>query len=261
LLLDHWGDVLLVAAGTMSLKFLATLAGVAPFRVGAQTTAFTSLGMIPVGELNYIVAFAALQANVFSQQTYNLILAASLITIVLTPQALALAPLTGRGLRRVPGLGALLAEGTAHETRVGAALRAHAVVFGYGRVGRHLCTSLRDAGMPVIVVDANLAIVRELTLGGIPAVYGDATSATVVSAARVHKARLVVLALPEFAATRAAIQTIRRNNPQVPIIARGQDEANEAALLDAGANVVVVPELAGAATLLDRAMDALELVR
>jgi CPA2 family monovalent cation:H+ antiporter-2 len=261
LLLDHWGDVLLVAAGTMSLKFLATLAGVAPFRVGAQTTAFTSLGMIPVGELNYIVAFAALQANVFSQQTYNLILAASLITIVLTPQALALAPLTGRGLRRVPGLGALLAEGTAHETRVGAALRAHAVVFGYGRVGRHLCTSLRDAGMPVIVVDANLAIVRELTLGGIPAVYGDATSATVVSAARVRKARLVVLALPEFAATRAAIQTIRRNNPQVPIIARGQDEANEAALLDAGANVVVVPELAGAATLLDRAMDALELVR
>lgn len=261
LLVEQWSQVLLVAAATMGLKFLATLAGVAPFRVGARTTAYTSLGMIPIGELNYILAFAALQAGIFSLNIYNVVLAASLVTIVLTPPAFAVAPLVGRGLRRVPGLGRLLAEGSAHETRVGAALRAHAVVLGYGRVGRHLTHGLREAGMPVVVIEGNLAVVRELTAAGINAVYGDATSATVINAARIREARLVVLALPEFATTRAAIHAIRRQNPTVPIVARGQDAENEPALREAGASLVVVPELAGAATLLHHAMDAADLPR
>lgn len=261
LIVEQWGMVLMVAAGTMGLKFLATLAGVAPFRVGARTTAYTSLGMIPVGELNYVLAFAALQAGVFSKPLYNLILAASIVTIVLTPAAFAIAPQVGRALRRIPGLGRLLAEGTARETRVGAALRAHAVIIGHGRVGRHLVEGLRQAGMPVVVIDSNLAVVRELTAAGIAAVYGEGASATVLAAARIQEARLVMLALPEFSETRAAIQAVRRQNPSVWIIARGQDAHNEQRLRDAGANEVIVPELAGAATLLDCAMGAADLPR
>jgi CPA2 family monovalent cation:H+ antiporter-2 len=261
LLIEHWDQVLMVAAGTMGLKFLATLVGVAPFRVGARTTAYASLGMVPIGELNYILALTALQAGIFSLNTYNVILAASLITIVLTPPAFTVAPVVARGLRRVPGLGRLLADDSAHETRTGAALRAHALVLGYGRVGRHLTAGLRDAGMPVIVIERNLAAVRELTGAGINTFYGDATAATVLNAARIGEARLVVLALPEFATTRAAIQAVRRQNPTVPIVARGQVAENEQALRDAGANVVVVPELAGAATLLQHAVDMVDLPR
>jgi CPA2 family monovalent cation:H+ antiporter-2 len=217
--------------------------------------------MVPIGELNYILALTALQAGIFSLNTYNVILAASLITIVLTPPAFTVAPVVARGLRRVPGLGRLLADDSAHETRTGAALRAHALVLGYGRVGRHLTAGLRDAGMPVIVIERNLAAVRELTGAGINTFYGDATAATVLNAARIGEARLVVLALPEFATTRAAIQAVRRQNPTVPIVARGQVAENEQALRDAGANVVVVPELAGAATLLQHAVDMVDLPR
>lgn len=261
LLVAQWDMILLVAVGTMGLKFLATLAAVAPFRIGARTTAYTSLGMVPIGELNYVLAFAALQAGVFSRSLYNLILAASIVTIVLTPAAFAMAPRVGRGLRRIPGMGRLLAEGTAHETRTGAALRAHVIIAGHGRVGRHLAEGLRQAGMPVVVVDSNLAIVRELIAAGIAAVYGEAASPTVLGAARLQEARLVVLALPEFSETRAAIQAIRRQNPAVRIIARGQDAHNEQQLRNAGATDVVVPELAGAATLLHCAMDAVDLPR
>ncbi len=261
LLLAQWDLVLLVAAGAMALKFLATLAGIAPFRVGALTTIYASLGMIPVGELNYVVAFAALQAGVFSRDLYNVILAASLVTIVLTPAAFAIAPRAADGLRRLPGLGPLLAEGSRSETRARAALRAHAVVVGYGRVGSHLADGLRQAGMPVVVIESNLAIVRELTAAGVSAVYGDATSATVIGAARIQDARLAVLTLPTYSTTRAAIQAIRRQNPTVPIVARGQDADNEKALREAGANVVVVPELAGSATLLHHAIDVAEMPR
>ncbi|MCK6369791.1 MAG: cation:proton antiporter [Gammaproteobacteria bacterium] len=261
LLVHQWDTVLLVATGAMALKFLATFVAIAPFRVGLLTTTYTSLGMIPVGELNYVVAFAALQAEVFSRDLYNVILAASLVTIVLTPMAFAITPRVAAGLRRVPGLGGWLSDAPGQGTRSGAALRAHAVVVGYGRVGQHLAEGLGQAGMPVVVVESNLAIVRELTTAGAHAVYGDATSTTVMGAARIQDARLVVLTLPTFSATRAAIQAIRRQNRTVPIIARGQDAHNEDALRAAGADVVVVPELAGSATLLDHAVDVADLPR
>ena len=91
-IIANWLIVLGVAGVTLGLKGLATFIGVLPFRVSARAMAFTALGMIPLGELNFVLAQVGVQEKALSTNMYNLILTSALVTIVLTPLAFNLAP-------------------------------------------------------------------------------------------------------------------------------------------------------------------------
>jgi CPA2 family monovalent cation:H+ antiporter-2 len=143
----------------------------------------------------------------------------------------------------------------------GALLESHAIVIGFGRVGQTVARGLRDAGVNVAVIDSRLSRVRDGVADGMPSIYGNAFSRTVLEAAHIQNARLVVVALPDFGPARNSIQQIRSMNPHIVIAARAEHSANEAALHSAGAHLVIVPELAGATALLNGALDMLSLPR
>jgi voltage-gated potassium channel Kch len=67
------------------------------------------------------------------------------------------------------------------------------------------------------------------------------------------------VALPDFVPARASIQQLRALNPQIVIAARAEQMGQEEALRAAGADLVIVPELAGAEALLTGALDMLAL--
>ena len=259
-IIDHWPVVLAAAAFTLALKALATLLGLMPSRIATKTAAFTTLGMIPVGELNFVIAQAGVQAHALSVDLYNLILTSALVTIVLTPAAFSIAPKFAELLRRMPLLRSAFDDGSIVGGE-GARLDAHAIVIGYGRVGQSVARGLRDAGVNVAVIDSRLSRVRDGVADGLPSIYGNAFSTTVLEAAHVGNARLAIVALPDFAPARAAIQQLRALNPDIFIAARAEQSANEPVLRAAGAQLVIVPELAGATALLDGAMDMLNLPR
>jgi CPA2 family monovalent cation:H+ antiporter-2 len=133
-------------------------------------------------------------------------------------------------------------------------LRDHAVVIGYGRVGKRVARGLRQAGLVVSVVEREFSLVRELQRDKFMAVYGDATYGKVLDAASPHAARIIVVALPDFGATHEAVLHLRKVNPEGIIIARAGRSEDDARLRDAGATAVVVPEMAGAFTLLDETL-------
>src|SRR3954452_17525977 len=88
----HLPTVIGLAFFIMVAKALATLLGVTPFRLGGRTAAFVSLGMVQIGEFSYVLARSGREAVVVSDDFNTLILAASLVTIVLTPVGFGLAP-------------------------------------------------------------------------------------------------------------------------------------------------------------------------
>lgn len=256
----NWPAVLAAAAFTLVLKFGATAIGIVPFRLTARTAAYTALGMIPVGELNFVLAQIGLQTQALSPQLYNLILTSALVTIVLTPSAFAVAPKLGEFMLHNRLLRRWFDTGTGASGE-GAQLEAHAIVIGYGRVGQSVARGLRDAGISVAVIDSRLSRVRDGVADGLPAIYGNAFSPTVLEAAHVANARLAVVALPDFAPARAAIHQLRHLNSSVVIAARAEQSVNEPALRAAGAHLVIVPELAGATALLHGALDMLGAAR
>jgi len=255
---ENWPMVLATAAFALFLKAVATFLGILPFRLTARTAAFTTLGMIPIGELNFVLAQVGLTNGAVSTYIYNLVLTSALVTIVLTPAAFSLAPRLAAAFLRTPGLRRGFDTGLGAGSE-GGRLEAHAIVIGYGRVGQSVARGLRDAGMPVAVVDSRLSRVREGVADGLPAIYGNAFSTTVLEAAHVDNARLAIVALPDFAPARAAIMQLRSLNSNIFIAARAEHVVNEDALRAAGAHLVIVPELAGASALLHGALDMLSL--
>lgn len=255
---EHWQAILGMAAAVMVLKPLATLAALLPFRLDARTAAYTSLGMLPVGELNYLVANTGLAASVITQTTYSIVLGASILSILLTPAAFAVAAPTGRLLDSIPGIRSLFGRATV-PGETGGRLKSDAVVIGYGRVGESVARGLAAVGMSVTVVDHRLELIRNAEGTGLAGVYGEGSSRVALQAAHVATARLVVVALPDVSSSREAVRLSREMNPQAAIVARARNENNVEELLGAGATRVMVPELAGAQALLNASIDSLSI--
>ncbi len=254
-LLANGGAVLALALLVLVLKWLATLTGLLPFALEARTLAFTSVGMVPIGELNYLLANAGLPVGAITNATCNLVLGASVISILLTPAAFHAAPTVARALQRVPGLRRRFADVTVYTDAT--TLSSDAVVIGYGRVGDTVARGLQALGMTVTAVDHRLYLVREATAHGLRGVYGDAAARIVLDAAHVSTARLVVIAVPDMTTARAALKLVRELNAGATVIARARSEADLEPLLQAGADGTLVPEVAGAEALLQASLDRL----
>jgi monovalent cation:H+ antiporter-2, CPA2 family len=256
----HWQQVLSFTLLAILLKALATLMGVLPFKLTPRTAAFTALGMIPIGELNFVIAQGGLSNGNISIDSYKLILSAALFTIVLMPSLLRMAPWIGKRMAHTPLLERCF-DPTANMAGHHSGLEAHAVVIGYGRVGHCIAAGLRAKGMPLVVIDTRLPRVREAMSDGFEAIYGSAAMLNVLQAAAIENARLVVLALTDHEGTIAVMRLIRSVNPNVTITARAQQSGGEHSLREAGAALVIVPELAGADALLNDTLDLLGMPR
>ena len=249
----HVPGVIGLALFIMLVKAAATAAALLPFRLGSKTTAFASLGMISIGEFNFVLAQVGRSSGVVSSELYNLILSSSLLTILLTPAAFWIAPRAGKAVSRFPVVGDWLTPRVDLEFDE-ATLENHAIIIGYGRVGKRMARGLRQAGLTTIIIDQNLPLVQEVIAKGGAAIYGDASYETVLAAARPQAARVIVVALPDFGATRAVVHRARHANPDVLIVARAQRAENDVKLREAGATAVVVPEMAGALMLLEETL-------
>ncbi|HEX2516796.1 MAG TPA: NAD(P)-binding protein, partial [Chloroflexota bacterium] len=145
-----------------------------------------------------------------------------------------------------PGTGTGTEEGAAegHAGHGGAAprLRGHAVICGFGRVGRELAEALSRRGLRYLVVEYNPLVVRRLRAEGVPVVYGDASRLAVLEHAHLEGARLLAVLMPNAIATEAATSHGRRLNPRLDIVARARDGRDVERLRRAGATEVVQPE-------------------
>jgi CPA2 family monovalent cation:H+ antiporter-2 len=215
--------------------------------------AFAALGLIPIGEFSYVIAQVGLQVAAISPQLQTLILTSSVVTILFTPTAFRLAPWLARALESIPLLGQWLGSPTI-EPGDETTLAGHVVIVGHGRVGGTVADALRREGVPIAVVECDLGIVRQLRAAGISAVYGDAAYPIILHAAHPERAQLIVVALPDAATTRAVLTEVRRVNSSVAILARATRYDEQERLKQAGADLVVVPEVAGAQMLAAEAL-------
>ncbi len=251
-------EVLGLALFIILIKTLATFLAILPFRLGSKTTVFTALGMLQIGEFSYVLARISLTGGIIPDSLYGLILTSSLVTIILTPAAFWVAPRCALLLKRLPGFRQLFAEGVP-TTVAEDLLAAHAIVAGYGRVGKKVATGLMMNDLAVVVIESDLHLIQQMAKEAVPAILGDASNATILAAAHPERAQLIVIALPDAGSTRAAVLNARRANPTVPILARVARESEIPALEQAGVTAVVAPERAGALLLLEESSRVLHL--
>lgn len=122
----------------------------------------------------------------------------------------------------------------------------HVIVCGFGRIGVVLAQALSASRAGFVVLEQDEASATLAREAGHLCIQGDATSETVLHGAGVGRARVLVTALPNDAVNVFITLSARALNPQLLIIARGEEATTERKLLHAGADRVVLPTHIGA---------------
>jgi CPA2 family monovalent cation:H+ antiporter-2 len=241
LLLSEAGLIAGVGAIVVLVKFGVVAAIVLLLGMPGRVAVLAGLSLAQVGEFSFVLAGVGVQRGAIPSSVFDLTLALALVTIVLSPSLMRTGPGLLKLLQRAPWLGGRLAD-PAEPARRSDELRHHAVICGYGRVGRELADALQARGLRFLVIEYNPDVVRRLRDQKIPVVYGDAANPAVLEHAHLEHARLLALLMPDARAAEVATRHARAMNPRLDIVARGGSIEELDRLRQAGATEVVQPE-------------------
>jgi voltage-gated potassium channel len=115
----------------------------------------------------------------------------------------------------------------------------HVIVCGYGRFGRVVCDALGRAGVPLVIVENDLAKQADLDRAEHGYLLGDAACDEVLTRAGIERARAIVVGTSSDADNVFITLAARERNPRIQIHARGESEAAGRRLALAGAQQVV----------------------
>ena len=114
----------------------------------------------------------------------------------------------------------------------------HAIICGYGPVGRALNEALKRCGVDTLVMELNSDTVRALKKDGQPVLFADASHPEALDLAGIARARLVAFTFPAVEITRAAVPLVRERNPEVLIFGRAKYPGEVAKLRELDVRVI-----------------------
>ena len=121
-------------------------------------------------------------------------------------------------------------------------MRGHAVVCGYGRVGRVIGELLQARNLPYVVIEEDRRIVEEARNAGVPILLGSASNARLLEWANVESAFVLALAIPDAFAARQATEQALSMNPSLNIVVRTDNEVEQEEFEELGAREAVLGE-------------------
>lgn len=238
--------ILIVTLGKFGVwSAIVRLAGYRP-----ATAVMTGVGLTQVGEIAYVLAGVGRLHGLISPSVHHAIIATSLVTIMLNAQV----------FRRTPRwLRAALARRAPERVAdtVGRLQVEHAIICGFGRVGRQVADALDAFGAPYTVVDLDPEATAAARVRGAPSVFGDAGNDMILERAGAPRARLAVVAIPDFDAAHRCVRILRRMREDLPVLVRVLHARDRSRMLDAGATEVIQPEVEAGLTIARHSLDRL----
>ena len=221
------GVAALLAAKSLILIGLGKL-----FRLSWPVAVETGLLLGPGGEFAFVGIGMAVTANLVDARAASYTLAVTSITMLLTP----LLSFVGRRFATWLGpSGAVAPELAARPSGA----QNHAIVVGYGRVGKVVCALLKEHGIPYIAADLDAPAVTRDRREGHDVYYGDASDLRFLEACGLATAAGVIITIHTHSAIDDIVAEVRSMRPDVLIVSRARDEAHASHLYSLGATDAV----------------------
>ena len=244
-LLDNPLAIIAVVALVVVGKSLAAITIVAILGYPVRTGLTVGAGLAQVGEFSFILATAGVGLGLLPEEAYQLIVAGALISITLNPLVFGAVDPIDAWLKARPGLRRHLDRGggrLARPTPEEEPLAGHAVICGWGRVGRTVARALEQRGFRYVVVEEHRRTVEALRERGVSALYGDIADTSLLEYAGIRRARVLVFAAYDPPAAEFAVEHARRVNQRIEIVVRVETPEEAKRLLDRGATQTVEGE-------------------
>jgi CPA2 family monovalent cation:H+ antiporter-2 len=121
-------------------------------------------------------------------------------------------------------------------------LKDHAILIGYGRVGRLVGQGLAESGWPLLVIEDAEDAFERAKAAPVEAIHGNAADDRILKAANLDDARMLLVAIPNAFEAGQIVEQARAANPRIEIVARAHFDAEVDHLLQHGADIVIMGE-------------------
>jgi CPA2 family monovalent cation:H+ antiporter-2 len=253
-LLQNWGLVVGIVLAIVLGKPLVIAVLARAFGKPWRYAVATGLCLAQIGEFSFVLATIAITqvdgVALMSAGTFRALVSSTIISLLLTPYLVAVAPRTGAWFAVLVSRFSTGSDtedhsdvdGTPQAGEVGAASDT-ILIIGFGpagqRVAEGLISSFQDR---IVVIDLNQDSIDIAHRYGLQGVLGDATQTEILEQAGITGARVVVIALPDHSTTRQLIHHVRDLSPDSQIIVRCRYHVRHWELLIAGADVIADEE-------------------
>jgi len=242
----HW--VLLLVAAIIVFKVLLITALTRILGASQGVSLRTGLVLAQGGEFGLVLLTLALVEGLLDPAASQIVLAAIIITMVLSPFFIAA---NGTIVKRFYSSSYLLnRESQVVEMEEESEhLDQHVVICGYGRIGQNIARFLDQEDFNYIALDLDPVRVRDARAAGEQVFYGDSTHIENLGAAGIGRAKVLVISFDDISRTMKILEQVKRLWPDLPVLVRTRDDANLDGLQQAGATEVV-PETLEASLML-----------
>lgn len=207
-------------------------------KIRQQKALTLGFGMFSIGELSFLLASIAEEAQVITEQQSSLMLAAAILTMLLTPLGFKISPVVFRLFRKVFRLEVVEAESYISDGK-----KDHVIIIGAGRVGFAIASILTEFLIPFIMVEYNLPAFLAAKKKGFPVIFGDAAVPEVYDSADPEAAQLTIITAPATTGCFPLIGTIRSRYEKMEIIASVSSDDQVEQLKQCGIDVMINPAL------------------
>ncbi|MDO5483545.1 MAG: cation:proton antiporter [Desulfovibrionaceae bacterium] len=240
-LAEHFFHILLNTVLFVGIKGLLCLPAVLVQGYPLRTAVVTSLSLAQVGEFAFVLAASGVAAGLLDTDGYQTFLAVSVLTMMLTPGLMSVAPRLADLLPGPRRRGSARSSAEADSGQQGEHLADHLIIVGFGVSGRHLAHVARESGIAYTILEMNPETVRRCR-DTEPIMHGDATQPVILEHLGVERARVMAIIISDPSAVRAICMEARKLNPNLHIVARTRFVSEVSPLLRLGANEVIAEE-------------------
>ena len=239
LVAGQWPRVLAGSAMILLVKSVVVFVILKSIRLPVRPSLLAAGSLASTGEFSLVLIGKAGGYRPLDPATEQILLVCTAVTMAAVPSLMRAAAPLGRWLEKSGLLGRhQIVPEKLTPSKVIKQLSDHAIICGYGPVGRSLNEALKRCGVATLVLELNSDTVRLLKSAGQPVLFADATHPEALDLAGIQRARLVAFTFPAVSATCAAVPLVRERNPGIYIFGRAKFPNEVTRLHELGVQVI-----------------------
>ena len=234
LLIREWPTVLSLFVGLLALK--ATVITFIGPTVGLSKSDSIKTGFLlsQGGEFAFVLLALAAQLKVLPEELNKLLIIVVVLSMAATPLLAEAGRLVADLIEEKEGGGDQSTEGFNIEDPV--------LVCGFGDVGQAVANMFEVLEVPYVAFDMTVPRVIAAQESGFNVLYGDGSRPKVLHASGVDRPKSIAVCYTARQRAISAVESLRNEYPETPILARAIDIKHASELEAAGANEVILSE-------------------
>ena len=198
------------------------------------------LGMMPISEIGFIVIQQASVGDskgpVIDDYVYSMILNMIVLSMVIGPFVAGFtAPLYGM-------VGKIFRRAVPQIKIDVQSLQQHVIIAGGGFLGRYIAHVMKFLKLPYVVIEPNHRMFVQMQSEKLNILFGDPTQRTILAAAHIDKARLLLITTDAYADIVGMTHAVKEIVPDLRIVVQYEGHDNLQSLRELGIDEVVQPE-------------------